>query len=161
MAEYNDDIVTKAGLDLSGATSITRPTTHGLPLLSSTFTQTVLFSDLGAGASDTIALTGLATGIIIQSVALEINTAFAGEADLAVTVGDTGDADELIASFNLDSVAAGFAQALPGAALLGKYEPDYVTDGGTFTFTATELNDVTAGSLTLHINYVTPILATA
>lgn len=161
MAEFNDDIVTKAGLDLSGCTSITLPTTAGLPYQVESFTQTVLFSDLGAGASDTIALTGLATNILLLGAAIEINTAFAGEADVAVSVGDTGDPDELITAFTLDSVAAGFVQGLSGAAQLGKFETDYVTAGGTFTFTATELNDVTAGSLTLHIFYITPILATA
>ena len=161
MARYHDDIIAKAGLDLSSVTSITLPTTAGLPYQIESFNQTVLFSDLGSGASDTIALTGLATDILILGAAIEINTAFSGEADVDVIVGDTTDPNGLITAFALDGVAAGFVQGLSGAEQLGKFETDYVTAGGTFTFTATELDDVTVGSLTLHIFYITPILATA
>jgi len=140
MADYNDDITCKAALNLP------------------VFTQTVLFSDLGSGASDTIAIAGLPTNILILGVAIEIDTAFAGEADLAVAFGDTADPDELIAAFTLDSVAAGWAKVVAGVELLPHFEPDYVTDGAALTFTATELDDVTAGQMKIHVFYATPVL---
>ena len=160
MADFNDDIIAKAGVDLSNATSITAPQIAGGPYIVSAFTQTVLFSDLGSGASDAIALSSFPTNVLLIGAALEINTAFAGEADLAVKVGDTANDDELIASFNLNAVSAGWAAITAGAATLPQFEADYGTAGGDITFTATELDDVTAGSLTLHIFYVDLVLAT-
>lgn len=152
MATFNDsDGVTQRNPTAAGVIS------H-IPF--QTFTQNVAFGDLGSGASDTIALTGFPTDVVIVSVRVEIVTAFGGEADLAMTLGDTVDADELIASFNLNAVAAGWAKIVAGAELLPHFEPDYATDGGAVTFTATELDDVTAGELNVYIDYYTPALST-
>lgn len=154
MATYHDN------MDLSDLSGLVPPQVAGGPYIVSAFTQTVLFSDLAAGAADSIALTGFPTNVLIVGAALEINTAFAGEPNTTVTLGDTGDADELIAAFTLDSVAAGFAQTVAGAAVLPKVETDYGTAGADLTFAATELSDLTAGSLTVHILYVDLVLAT-
>lgn len=92
---------------------------------------------------------------------LEIVTAFAGEADLAVSGGDTADADGRFASFNLDAVAAGWAAITAGAeAASPAHEADYATDGADLTFTATELDDVTAGELNYYVYYWLPALST-
>lgn len=153
MGDYNDSIVVKNSIDMSGSTAITEPQLSG-PYMVSVYKQTVTTASTGSGASTAVAFSGFPTNVLILGAALEINTAFAGEADVAVTVGDTADADELIASFNLDSVAAGWAGVTAGAAVLPHFEADYGTAGGDLTFTATELGDLTAGSLTLHVFYV-------
>jgi hypothetical protein len=124
------------------------------------FTLDVDFSDLGSGASDSIALTGFPTDVIIVARALEIVTAFAGEADLACSGGDTGDADGQFASITIHALAAGWVDIVPGAESGARYEGDYATDGGDLTFSATELDDVTAGALKYHIFYFTPKLST-
>ena len=125
------------------------------------FEQVVEFSDLGSGASDSIALTGFPTNVFVVCESLEIVTAFAGEADLAVSGGDTADADGRFASFNLNAVAAGWAGITPGAESgAPRWEADYATDGADLTFTATELDDVTAGKLIYRVYYWAPALST-
>jgi len=123
------------------------------------FTLDVDFSDLGSGASDTIAMTGFPTDVIVVAAGLEIVTAFAGEADLACSAGDT-DVDGLFASITIHALAAGWVDILPGSEAYPRYEGDYLGDTAQMTFTATELDDVTAGALKLHVYYFTPKLST-
>lgn len=124
------------------------------------FKLNVSFSDLGSGTSHSEALTGFPTDVIIVARALEIVTAFAGEADLAVSGGDTGDADGQFTSITIDSLAAGWVDIIPGAEAAPRYEGDWATDGADLTFTATELDDVTAGELNYYVYYFTPKLST-
>jgi hypothetical protein len=123
---------------------------------------TVDFSDLGSGASDAIACSGFPTNVFVCGQSLEIVTAFAGEADLAVTGGDTADADGRFTSFNLDSVAAGHGAITVGAEGTSgpRWEADYATAGADLTFSATELDDVTAGKLIYRVYYFAPALST-
>ena len=125
------------------------------------FKQNVKFSDLGSGASDSIALAGFPADAVIVDQRLEIVTAFAGEADLAVSGGDTADADGRFTSFNLNAVAAGWGAITAGAeAASPAHEADWATAGADLTFTATELDDVTAGELNYYVYYWLPALST-
>ena len=125
------------------------------------FKQNVKFSDLGSGASDSIALAGFPTDAVVLDQRLEIVTAFAGEADLAVSAGDTADADGRFAAFNLNAVAAGWAAITAGAeAGSPVHEADWATAGADLTFTATELDDVSAGELNYYVYYWLPALST-
>lgn len=141
-------------IDQTGATD----TIGGLRIQS--FTQTILFSALGTGVTDNIPITGFPTDVFVLGAYLEVDTAAAGEPDVAATIGDTVDPDGLMGSVNLDVVAAntilGAAAALQGFA----WEPDQSTAGLGVTFTATQLDDVTAGAWTAHVLYLAPVLAT-
>jgi len=117
----------------------------------------VAFGDLGSGAADAIALSDFPTGVFVMAASVEILDAFAGEGDLAMTVGDTGDADGLMGSVNLDGVAAGTVLNAFGAEQGFRYEADLGTAGLAAAFAATELDDVTAGSLRVRIYYATPM----
>jgi hypothetical protein len=124
--------------------------------------QRFLFSDLGSGASDAIDITGFPTNAIYLGTSVEIDTAFAGEADLAMQIGFTGgDTDALVGSTNLNAVAAGWLAITAGVVHAGTFAADWVTDNLAILFTATELDDVTAGGLTVHIHYALPTLQTA
>ncbi len=119
------------------------------------YTVAIDFSDLGSGASDTVALTDFPTNAYTLGDAYAyVETAFAGEGDLAFTVGDTADADGYCASTNLDSVAAGTRLRTVGAEFGLVFEADWETAGAAVTFTATELDDVTAGRLIVHVPYI-------
>ena len=125
------------------------------------FKQNVKFSDLGSGARDSIALAGFPTDAVVVDQRLEIVTPFAGEADLAVSGGDTADADGRFTAFNLNAVAAGWAGITAGAeAAAPSHEADWATAGADLTFTATELDDVTAGELNYYVYYWLPALST-
>lgn len=117
----------------------------------------VAFGDLGSGASDSIVIadSDLPTKIIFQGASAKTGaTDFAGEADLAFTVGhEGGDTDAYIASTNLDATGdADEIVVVPGAVKGGAYVDD--TSTIAILFTATELDDVTAGSLTVKIYYM-------
>ena len=145
--------------DLDGFAQ-TEPTAAGVyhqPL--QRYTLNVGFADLGSGASDTIAMTGFPTDVIIVSRALEIVTAFAGEADLACSAGDT-DVDGQFASITIHALAAGWVDIIPGAESGARFEGDYLGDTAQMTFTATELDDVTAGELNYYVYYFSPKLST-
>ena len=124
------------------------------------YTLDVDFSDLGSGASDAIACASFPTDVIIIGTALEIVTAFAGEADLAIIGGDTNDPNGRFEVVTIHALAAGWVDIGAGAEAGARYEGDYSTDGADLTFTATELDDVTAGALKYYIYYITPTLST-
>ncbi len=125
------------------------------------FEVVVNFDDLSAGASDTAALTGFPLNAFVASRSLEVVIPFAGEADVAVSGGDTGDPDGQFTSFNLNAVAAGFGAITPGVEDgPPTFEADWETDGAQLTFTATELGDLTAGQLIYRVYYFAPALST-
>lgn len=129
------------------------------------YEKIVDYSDLtsgdGDGDSDEIACTDFPTGAWVVLDEVEIVTAFAGEADLALTIGDTADADGRVASFNLNAVAAGRAGITAGVESGAfRYEADYATAGAKLTFSATDLGDVTAGKLIWRCFYLRPALST-
>lgn len=121
------------------------------------YTADIAFGALGSGASSVEALAGFPLGVWVFATELEILTAFTGEADLAVIVGDTGDPNGLCESVSLDAVAAGTFLGISGAETMRRIEGDLSTDGLAATFTATELDDVSAGSLRVHIKYLRPL----
>jgi hypothetical protein len=121
------------------------------------YKASVTYEDAATGASTAIALAGFPLGVVVLGCWLEITEAFAGEADVAVTVGDTSDGDYLITSFNLNAVAATkMADTTIGSGALPCTEADWDGDGLDITFAATELGDLTAGALTVHILYHKP-----
>lgn len=124
--------------------------------------QQVLFSDLGSGATDAIDVVGWPTNAIYLGTAVEIDTMFNGEADLSLQIGFTGgDTDALVGSTNLDQVAAGWLAITAGIVHAGTFAADWETDSLALLFSATELDDVDAGALTVHIYYALPTLQTA
>lgn len=114
------------------------------------------WEDAGSGASTAVALSGFPTGVVVLTGWLEIVTPFAGEADAAITVGDTADSDYLISSFNLNAVAATKMTGVAGSGVLPSPEADWATAALAATFSATELDDLTAGELVVHILYHKP-----
>lgn len=119
----------------------------------------VLFSDLGSGASDSIVIADddLPAKIVFFGCTAKTGaTDFAGEADLAFTVGhEGGDTDAYVASTNLNATGdADDIVVIAGAVKGGAYVDD--TSTLAIAFTATELDDVTAGSLTVKIQYTVP-----
>ena len=120
-----------------------------------TYTLEVDFSDLGSGGSDTIPLTGFPTDVLTFGVGYFVPTSqFAGEADLAFAIGDTGDADGYCASTTLDAMPAGTLGRTAGAQQGVIWEADWAADGAAITFTATQLDDVTAGHGFVHVPYI-------
>lgn len=118
------------------------------------FTFEVDFSDLGSGGSDLIAFDTWPTGVYTDGICwVEPVTAGSGEADLAVVVGDTADPNGCLESVSLNALSAntGGLGALHGL----HYEADWATAGLGATFTATELDDVTAGRWRFHMRYAT------
>jgi hypothetical protein len=130
---------------------------HASALSIGHYQASVTYEDAGTGASTAVALAGFPLGVLVLGGWLEITEAFAGEADASVTVGDTSDADYLISSFNLNAVAAiAVADTTIGSGALPCTEADWDGDGLDITFSATELGDLTAGALTVHILYHRP-----
>jgi hypothetical protein len=122
-----------------------------------TWTATSDWEDAGTGTSTTHDISsGFPTNVMVLGAALEIDTAFAGEADAAVILGDTNDTNGLIEAFTLDSIAAGWATIVWGAESVPHFEAAYAP---ILTYTATELDDLTAGALTVHIRYIEMELA--
>lgn len=113
------------------------------------------FADLGSGASDTLAIAGFPVNSTLLGWNVVITTPYAGEADLAFTLGHTADPDGLIVSFNLNAVAAGTAATVAGA-LYPRPWADLSTSGLGWTFTATELDDVTAGAMRVDFYVLKP-----
>lgn len=117
------------------------------------YIATLGYTDAATGTSTTVALTGFPANVIVHGALLEIDTAFAGEADATAALGDAGDIDELWTAFNLNAVAAGWANVVQGAMTRFKFEAAYAP---IITFAATELDDLTAGAMTVHIYYSVP-----
>lgn len=118
------------------------------------FTFDIDFSDLGSGASSAEALTGFPTNVITLGLAwVEVLTPAAGEADLAVIVGDTNDDNGYMTATNLHEVSGDLMA--PGTELALRFESDWLGGGADATFTATELDDVTAGAWRIHVPYIT------
>lgn len=127
--------------------------------ISQTKDFTMTFADLGAGASDSILLSAmtfegsLPTNIIFEGCAIVANPAFAGEADLAVQAGfEGGDTDAWLASTTIHGTTANAPiQAAAGVVKAGQFYAALTT--AALLFTATELNDVSVGSLTFRLFY--------
>ena len=120
------------------------------------YQASVTYEDAATGASTAVALANFPLGVVVLCGWIEITEVFAGEADAAVTVGDTADADYLIASLTLDGDAVTKMTGTAGSGALPSPEADWATDGLDITFSATELGDLTAGALTVHILYRKP-----
>lgn len=120
-----------------------------------TFDATILFSELGSGASDSIAIADFPTNVILIGVAARAGTQFTGEADLAFQVGfEGGDTDALVASTALHQTGNGTPiEVVQGVVKGGAFYADASGDGLAVLFTATELDDVSAGSLTVRFLY--------
>lgn len=120
----------------------------------------ILFSDLGSGASDSILLGGSlepAEDIIFCGISARAGTPdFAGEADLAFQVGfEGGDTDALVASTNLNATGDGATIAVvSGVVKAGALITTAQMATLAVLFTATELDDVTAGSLVVKLYYM-------
>ena len=120
------------------------------------YTFDVDFDDLGSGASDAIAFDTWPAGVYTDGICwVEPLIEGAGEADLAVTVGDTTDPNGCLESVVLHELAA--KTGGPGALHGLHYEADWASDGLGATFAATELDDVTAGRWRFHMRYALPI----
>lgn len=120
------------------------------------FDATILFSELGGGATDSILIPGAPTNIILLGVAARANPQFTGEADLSFEVGfEGGDVDALIDTTALHQTGAGTPIAVvQGVVKAGQFYADISGSGFAVLFTATELDDVSAGSLTLRLLYL-------
>lgn len=115
----------------------------------------ILFSDLGSGATDTIVITPtFPTSVVVLGAAPQIVTAFGGEADLAVILGLTANDDGFIEALNLDGVVAGIPDHISGILSGWSFQADMETDGLSAIFTATELDDVTSGSIKFLVYYI-------
>lgn len=117
------------------------------------YTKTLDYSSM-SGASTAKALDGFPTNVLRGPAAVQIVTPFAGEADVAMICGDTGDDNGLVEATNLNAVAAGWLAHVPGAEAGFQFEADFSTAGADVTFTATELGDLTDGELVIHIPYI-------
>ena len=102
------------------------------------YTRRITFANLGSGASYLAPATGFPLRTRILDAWLEVDTAAAGEADLAATIGVTADPDGYKTTQNLNAVAAGTLQATNAALAMGLYYADAATSGLGVTFTATE-----------------------
>jgi hypothetical protein len=151
--EAGSSLVIEGTLDTSGAT-----VASGSPIMGE-YTQAISYTELGSGASDFIPVADFPTNAFVLAAWLEVDTAAAGEADLAATIGDTADDDGLMTTQNLNAVVAGTRLAADGARTGVRWEADAGGDGLGVTFTATELDDVTAGAWTLHVLYIPTALA--
>lgn len=118
--------------------------TAGMPTLR---TVTVLETSL-TGTSQVVNIgAALPAGAIVLARDLVVNTQFAGQSDLTVTIGGT-DADGIVASTDLDALGAGTYQGTSGANPTGG---SYAGQQLTATFAATALASLSAGSLTINI----------
>lgn len=117
---------------------------------------TILFSELGSGASDSIAIADFPTNSILVGVAARAGTQFTGEADLTFALGFAGgDTDAIIEATALHETGAGTPiEIVTGTLSLPRFYADASTDGLAVLFAATELDDVSAGSLTIRLFYI-------
>lgn len=120
------------------------------------YKASVTYEDAGTEAAASTALAGFPLGVVVLACWVEITEEFAGEADAAITVGDTADADYLIGSLSLDGVAPTKMAGTAGSGVLPCLEADWDGDGLDITWAATDLGDLTAGALTVHILYHKP-----
>lgn len=117
----------------------------------------VLFSDLGSGASGAIAVADFPTNVIYLGAAAQAGPQFTGEADLEFALGFTGGAtDALIEATALHETGVTPIAIVQGTTPGGTFFADASGDGLAVLFTATELDDVSAGSLTIRVLYVDP-----
>lgn len=121
------------------------------------------FADLGSGASDSILLgdgTGRPSGsfLFMGASAVSGTPDFAGEADLAVALGlEGGDTNGFIEATNLNAAGDGAElDVVPGVIKGGQYITAAENATIAALFTATELDDVTAGSIVWRIFWVEP-----
>jgi hypothetical protein len=145
------------GADIHTGAKAVATFTHGgvAPGVAETWSSSVAFGDLGSGATDDIPIAGFPVNASLLGWNVVITTPWAGEADLAFTLGHTADADGLLLSFNLNAVAAGQAAVVSGA-LYPRTWADLSTSGLKWVFTATELDDVSAGAMRVDFYLLNP-----
>jgi hypothetical protein len=121
------------------------------------------FSDLGAGASDSILLSATAfegslpTNFVFIGVGIIANPEFTGEADLTVALGlEGGDTDGYLTATALHETGDNVPIEAAGGALMATHQGRTHADMADWAllFAATELNDVSAGSLTCRVFYL-------
>lgn len=147
-------LTTQGVVDMSAST-VTLPA-NAQPYAVQVYELTVLFSELGSGASDPFPLEGFPTNVYVLGAGILVNIAGAGEADFSAIIGDTNDDNGLMTVTVLNGIAAGTFLAANGAETGFHFEADYAGAGADVTFTATELNDVSAGSWTVRVFYIDP-----
>ncbi len=120
------------------------------------FDATILFSELGGGASDSILIPDFPTNVILLGVAAKAGPQFTGEADLSFEVGfEGGDVDALIDTTALHQTGVDTPIAVvQGVVKAGTFYADASDAGLAVLFSATELNDVSAGSLLVRFFYI-------
>jgi hypothetical protein len=150
-----DELIDGADVHTGAKATATFAVGAGQPDGIERWSSSVAFSDLGSGASDTIAIAGFPVNATLVGWNVVITTPWAGEADLAFSLGHTVDPDGLIVSFNLNAVAAGQAAVVSGA-LYPRTWADLSTSGLAWTFTATELDDVSAGAMRADFYVINP-----
>lgn len=117
---------------------------------------TILFSDLGSGATDSIAIANFPTDVILLGVVAKADPQFTGGADLVFEIGfEGGDTNALVESTALHETGVGTPiSVVHGVVKGGAFYADASTAGLAVLFTATELDDVTAGELTVRFYYL-------
>jgi len=109
-------------------------------------TVTVVEGDL-SGASQAVNVGAvLPSNAIVLAHELKVNTQFAGQSDLTITLGGT-DADAIVASTDLDALIAGNYSGTLGAHPKGSFSAEQLVA----TFAATALADLSAGSITITV----------
>lgn len=164
--EDTDGMVVATELDLSEASVPARAAGDTGPLLIQEYTATVDFDDLGSGAADEIALAGFPANALVLGAAIEVDDAWTSGSGnttgLTAALGDgaAGDPDGQLAALDLIGVAAGWTAHLHGVEH-SRFEKAWAP---ALTFAAVgggseDLDDIDAGSLTVHVWYVLPNLA--
>lgn len=131
-----------------------------------TASQQVDFADLGSGATDTIAFSGVPTGDILIGVAIEIDTVWTADGGdttgLTVTLGiNGGDTDRAAESVDLITLTNAGINIWPAGTALGEvlgtgtWELLFTATGGS-----TELDHIDAGDATFHLYTITPVTLT-
>jgi hypothetical protein len=120
------------------------------------FDAAISFDELGSGATDSILIADFPANSLYLGAAAVAGTQFTGEPDLVFEVGfDGGDTDALLTSTALHETGDGVPLGVvAGAVKGGQFFADASGDGLAVLFTATELDDVTAGSLTVRFFYI-------
>lgn len=109
---------------------------------------TVDFSDLGSGGTDTIAGVAILDAWV-DSQQTTINTQFTGEANFSMLIGDAADPNGIALVTVIDVVATG-PMTLARGLEAGQFNDSFTP---LLSFTATELDDVVAGNMTIRFHY--------
>ena len=128
------------------------------------YTKVVDTTDLSAaGLTEAVSLTGFPTDVFVIGSSVELDAVFSGPSVTACTVeiGDTGTPSELVTSQDIFTGASLGLKQAPGA-LPGTWtlEASYAPEALVTTVDA-NVDQLDAGSMVIHIWYVTPALLTA